>query len=132
MGTTTAAQVVRASLAQLELLHALAARLAESVAPGPETRPLSADEPQPAPADVQAALEQGFACLVSLEAEVQRALVAETTLIDTARALHGALIHLRELSGTEPRSWRTRGFVLPAPRLRRAGVVPRRQQPELG
>jgi hypothetical protein len=132
MGTTTAAQLVRASRAHLEVLRALAAQLTEPSTPVRHTLRLSAEEAKPSPTDVRAALEQGFACLVSLEAELQRALVTETTLIDTVRALHGALIHLRELSGTEPRSWRTRGFVLPATGLRRAGAVPRTPQPEPG
>jgi hypothetical protein len=104
------------SAAELERLRDLTLRLQQPA--------------KPSPAEVQGALECGFACLISLEAELQRSNGETPALAAEAAALHGALTHLRELSGTQPSSWRTRGFVLPGERLRSAGAV--RQTPRPG
>jgi hypothetical protein len=104
------------SLAELDGLRALTSQLEEPS--------------KPSGADVQAALERGFACLISVEAELQRLATDRSALLEQATALHTTLLNLRELSGTRASSWRTQGFVLPVDEVRSRGAE--RRIPRLG
>jgi hypothetical protein len=100
--------ILAKSLAELKGLRALTNQLEEASTPSGT--------------DIQAALERGFACLISVEAELQRVAADQSALTEQATALHAALINLRELSGTRASSWRTQGFVLPADDVRSRGA----------
>jgi hypothetical protein len=108
--------ILAKSLAELKGLRALTNQLEEASTPSTT--------------DIQAALERGFACLISVEAELQRVAADQSALTEQATALHAALINLRELSGTRASSWRTQGFVLPVDDVRSRGAE--RRIPRLG
>jgi succinate dehydrogenase/fumarate reductase flavoprotein subunit len=106
------------AVAELNSLRALASQMEESS--------------KPSRAETQDALQRAFACLMSIEAELQRTTGDKSALIEQAKALQAALKRLRELNETGARSWRTQGFVLPVNELRSSLAGPRTRPPGRG
>ena len=78
---------------------------------------------KPSLAQIQDALESGCACLISLEASAQGSDDEDQWVAQQMAELHSALSKLRELSSTQPSSWRTLGFVLSTDQVRSGGAA---------
>jgi hypothetical protein len=78
---------------------------------------------KPSPLEVSEGLERGFACLMSLEADLQHVKTGLGSgriveqLVGMIDALHDALTELRMASESEPKTWRAMGFVMARQRL---------------